>query len=102
MQAAPHVGHARSAIAFDVLHRWLIASGYDVHFLRNVTDIDDKILHDAAHAGSPWWAHATYYYRLFSAAYDALNAATEGIETEQTKRVPEHLKNKHFPVNPER
>jgi putative ATPase len=35
-------------------------------------------------------------------AYDALNAATEKIEMEQTKRVPEHLKNKHFPVNPER
>ena len=41
VQAAPHVGHVRSAIAFDILRRWLLASGYDVQFLRNVTDIDD-------------------------------------------------------------
>src|SRR5438093_1536005 len=50
-------------------------------------------------------AHATAYMcraPKSREAYDALNAATEGIETEQTKRVPEHLKNKHFPVNPER
>jgi putative ATPase len=50
-------------------------------------------------------AHATAYMchaPKSREAYDALNAATEQIEIEQTKRVPEHLKNKHFPVNPER
>jgi cysteinyl-tRNA synthetase len=89
VQAAPHVGHVRSAIAFDILRRWLIASGYDVQFLRNVTDIDDKILHDAAHAGVPWWAHASYYHRLFVAAYDALNVLPPTGEPQATGHVTE-------------
>jgi len=89
VQAAPHVGHVRSAIAFDILRRWLIASGYDVHFLRNVTDIDDKILHDAAHAGVPWWAHATHHHRLFLAAYDALNVLPPTGEPRATGHVTE-------------
>ena len=89
VQAAPHVGHARSAIAFDILRRWLTASGYDVQFLRNVTDIDDKILHDAAHAGTPWWAHATHHYRLFAAAYDALNVLPPTGEPRATGHITE-------------
>ena len=64
VQSPPHVGHARSAIAFDILRRWLTASGYDVTFLRNVTDIDDKILHNAGHEDIPWWALATRRGRL--------------------------------------
>ena len=43
VQAAPHVGHIRSGLNFDILRRWLTATGYDVTFIRNVTDIDDKI-----------------------------------------------------------
>jgi cysteinyl-tRNA synthetase len=49
VQSGPHVGHMRSAIAADILQRWLIASGYDVTYVRNVTDIDDKIIHNAGH-----------------------------------------------------
>ena len=45
VQAAPHVGHIRSGVNFDILRRWLMASGFNVTFIRNVTDIDDKILH---------------------------------------------------------
>jgi cysteinyl-tRNA synthetase len=89
VQAAPHVGHVRSAIAFDILRRWLIASGYDVQFLRNVTDIDDKILHDAAHAGVPWWAHATHHHRLFTTAYDALNVLPPTGEPRATGHITE-------------
>jgi cysteinyl-tRNA synthetase len=89
VQAAPHVGHVRSAIAFDILRRWLLASGYDVQFLRNVTDIDDKILHDAAHAGAPWWAHATHHHRLFVEAYDALNVLPPTGEPRATGHVTE-------------
>jgi cysteinyl-tRNA synthetase len=72
VQARPHVGHLRSGIALDVLHRWLRESGYEVTFVRNVTDVDDKIIHDAAHAGEPWWALATRMERAFDAAYDAV------------------------------
>ena len=50
VQAPPHVGHIRSGIAFDVVRRWLSASGLEVTFIRNVTDIDDKIIHNAGHS----------------------------------------------------
>ena len=49
VQAPPHIGHIRSGVNFDILRRWLTAIGYDVTFVRNVTDIDDKILHKAVH-----------------------------------------------------
>ena len=58
MQSEPHVGHVRSAVNFDVLRRWLAASGYDVDFIRNVTDIDDKILAKSAEQGVHWYALA--------------------------------------------
>ena len=63
VQASPHVGHVRSGINFDILRRWLIASGYKVTFIRNVTDIDDKIIHNAGHEDMPWWALAMKYER---------------------------------------
>ena len=53
VQAAPHIGHVRSGINFDILRRWLMKNGYDVTFIRNVTDIDDKILHKAVHEIAP-------------------------------------------------
>jgi len=55
VQGMPHLGHVRSGVAFDILRRWLLAEDYDVAFIRNVTDIDDKILAKAAEAGRPWW-----------------------------------------------
>jgi cysteinyl-tRNA synthetase len=89
VQSAPHVGHARSAVAFDILRRWLAASGYDVTFLRNVTDIDDKILHNAGHEQIPWWALATRNTRAFTDAYDALNVLPPTGEPRATGHVPE-------------
>ena len=72
VQGLPHIGHVRSGVAFDVLRRWLMAKGLDVAFIRNVTDIDDKILTKAAEAGRPWWEWAATHERAFAAAYDAL------------------------------
>ncbi|NYH78986.1 cysteinyl-tRNA synthetase [Actinopolyspora biskrensis] len=72
VQGMPHVGHVRSGLEFDVLRRWLTHSGYDVRLVRNVTDIDDKILAKAAEAGRPWWEWAATHERAFESAYDQL------------------------------
>src|SRR3954463_9660387 len=89
VQSPPHVGHARSAIAFDILRRWLTATGFAVTFLRNVTDIDDKILHNAGHEDIPWWALATRNTREFTMAYDVLNVLPPTGEPRATGHVPE-------------
>ena len=72
VQGTPHIGHIRGALNYDVLRRWLTHNGLDVLFVRNVTDIDDKILTKAADAGRPWWEWAFTHEREFEAAYDAL------------------------------
>ena len=91
VQAAPHIGHVRSGVNFDILRRWLIKSGYDVTFIRNVTDIDDKILHKAAHEEMPWWALAMKYERAFSAAYTALNVAPPTYEPRATGHITQMI-----------
>jgi cysteinyl-tRNA synthetase len=91
VQAAPHVGHARSAVAFDVLRRWLSRSGYDVIYARNVTDIDDKILAAASSTGEPWWALAERNTRAFTDAYDALGCLPPTVEPRATGHIPEQL-----------
>ena len=60
VQWHPHIGHLRGAgVVYDVLRRWLEFNGHEVLHVRNVTDIDDKILAKAAEAGRPWWELAT-------------------------------------------
>lgn len=87
VQGHPHIGHVRSGVAFDVLRRWLTATGFDVAFVRNVTDIDDKILTKAAAAGRPWWEWAATFERSFGAAYDALGVLPPSAEPRATGHI---------------
>ena len=91
VQGAPHIGHIRSAVNFDTLRRWLIKSGYDVTMIRNVTDIDDKILQKAAHEKTPWWALAMRYEREFTAAFDAVNVLPPTYEPRATGHITQMI-----------
>jgi cysteinyl-tRNA synthetase len=91
VQAPPHIGHVRSGVNFDILRRWLTKSGYDVTFIRNVTDIDDKILHKAVHEESPWWAVAMKYERAFTQAYEALNVLPPTYEPRATGHITQMI-----------
>jgi cysteinyl-tRNA synthetase len=91
VQAPPHIGHVRSGVNFDILRRWLTKSGYNVTFIRNVTDIDDKILHKAVHEEMPWWAVAMKYERAFTEAYAALNVLPPTYEPRATGHVTQMI-----------
>ena len=91
VQAPPHIGHIRSSVNFDILRRWLIASGFNVTFVRNVTDIDDKILHKAVHEEIPWWQVAMKYERAFTDAYDALNVLPPSYEPRATGHITQMI-----------
>lgn len=91
VQAAPHIGHVRSGVNFDILRRWLIKSGYEVTFIRNVTDIDDKILHKAAVEKMPWWALALKYERIFTDAYASLNVLPPTYEPRATGHITQMI-----------
>ena len=87
VQAPPHIGHIRSGVNFDILHRWLIATGFKVTFVRNVTDIDDKILHKAVHEEIPWWQVAMTYERAFTDSYTSLNVLPPTYEPRATGHI---------------
>ena len=91
VQASPHIGHIRSGVNFDTLRRWLEASGNSVIFVRNVTDIDDKILHKAIHEEMPWWALAMKYERAFADAYRALNVLPPTYEPRATGHITQMI-----------
>ena len=91
VQAAPHIGHVRSGVNFDILRRWLIKSGYSVTFIRNVTDIDDKILQKALVEKMPWWALAMKYERIFTEAYASLNVLPPTYEPRATGHITQMI-----------
>ncbi|MBS2966745.1 cysteine--tRNA ligase [Actinocrinis puniceicyclus] len=89
VQAAPHIGHIRSGVNFDILSRWLAYRGFEVTFVRNVTDIDDKVLSKAAEQGVEFWRLAQANERAFTAAYDGLGCRPPTIEPRATGHIPE-------------
>ncbi|HVK30856.1 MAG TPA: cysteine--tRNA ligase [Nocardioides sp.] len=91
VQSEPHVGHVRSAVNFDVLQRWLRHRGYEVTFIRNITDIDDKILVKSAEQGRPWYNLAYAMKIELDKAYTALNVAPPTYEPAATGHVPEMI-----------
>ncbi|MDN5726510.1 MAG: cysteine--tRNA ligase, partial [Propionibacteriales bacterium] len=91
VQAAPHLGHIRKEVVFDVLRRWLTHTGHEVTVIANVTDIDDKILAKSAEAGVPWWAHAYRFERELHEAYAALGCLPPTYEPRATGHIPEMI-----------
>ncbi|WP_092529530.1 cysteine--tRNA ligase [Amycolatopsis arida] len=89
VQGVPHIGHVRGALNYDVLRRWLLHKGLDVLLVRNVTDIDDKILDKAARADRPWWEWAATHERAFEGAYDALGCLPPSVAPRATGHVPQ-------------
>ena len=96
VQSAPHIGHLRSALAYDQIRRWFEASGNRVTMIRNVTDIDDKILDNARSeqdqgGREEWWALAYRVEREFTAAYDALGILPPTYEPRATANIAEMI-----------
>lgn len=92
VQSSPHVGHLRSALVYDQLRRWLSHEGFQVTLVRNVTDIDDKVLDNARAAGvEEWWALAYRMEAEFTAAYDLLGIQRPTYEPRATASIPEMI-----------
>ena len=91
VQSAPHLGHGRSAVSFDVLRRYLAWSGMDVSFVRNVTDIEDKIIARAAELGVSTSEVAEQVFGEFSRAYDLLGNLPPTVEPKATDHIPEMI-----------
>jgi cysteinyl-tRNA synthetase len=89
VQGGPHIGHLRSGVNYDVLRRWLMHSGYRVRFIRNITDIDDKILVKAVEAGEPFWSIAYANERKLAGDYAALGVLPPTYEPRATGHIPE-------------
>jgi cysteinyl-tRNA synthetase len=91
VQGLPHVGHLRSALVYDQLRRWLAVNGSEVTLVRNVTDIDDKVLENAKATGEQWWALAYRFELAFNQAYAALQITSPTYEPRATAAIPEML-----------
>jgi cysteinyl-tRNA synthetase len=84
VQSGPHIGHLRSGVNYDVLRRWLTHSGYDVTFIRNITDIDDKVLAKSVEQGRPFWSIAYTNEVILAGVYRVLNVLPPTYEPRAT------------------
>ncbi|MDH4261309.1 MAG: cysteine--tRNA ligase, partial [Gammaproteobacteria bacterium] len=84
-----HVGHARSQIAFDIVRRWLLASGYKVNYVRNITDIDDKIINRAREQGETVEALTARHIEAMNEDFAALGIRPADHEPRATAFIPE-------------
>lgn len=91
VQSAPHIGHLRSALVYDLLTRWLQAQGLRVTLIRNVTDIDDKVLEKAKESGEQWWALAYANELVFAADYERLGIQRPTYEPRATGHIPQMI-----------
>jgi cysteinyl-tRNA synthetase len=91
VQGAPHVGHIRFGLVFDVLTRWLEYRGFEVTYCRNVTDIDDKILRKAGERGVEYWRVASQYEREATTAYTLIGCRPPTVEPRATGHIPEMI-----------
>ncbi|WP_212995394.1 cysteine--tRNA ligase [Winogradskya consettensis] len=89
VQSVPHIGHLRSGVNYDMLRRWLTHTGNEVTFIRNVTDIDDKLLVKSLQGGQPFWAIAYANKLVLDADYRALNVQPPTYEPLATGHIPE-------------
>jgi cysteinyl-tRNA synthetase len=89
VQSEPHIGHLRSAVSYDVLRRWLLHTNYEVTLIRNITDVDDKILAKANASGRPFWAIAYANRLVLDADYRSLNVLPPTYEPLATGHIPE-------------
>ena len=90
VQSAPHIGHLRSALVYDLWRRWLTHRGYAVTLVRNVTDVDDKVL-DLATETEPWWARAYRVETEFARSYAALGVLPPTHEPRTSGHIPQAL-----------
>ncbi len=91
VQGLPHVGHLRSALVYDQLRRWLEAKGLAVTLVRNITDIDDKVLENAKATGEQWWALAYRFEQEFNRVYQVVGIAAPTYEPRATGAIPEMI-----------